>query len=420
MATLDHNYRDDVLAYSRTDDITTDTSSVEADYYLADGLFNSAGLYTKSEINSAKFSGYSRFGRMLDPYGRLNDTREYLFFTKPDLHIVIPETRMGSNTSSTNSIFTDDRYPNSGSIDYFSTSVDGVKLKLNPQLDNSRYFADLLQRYPKVVKELQYSAPGNNGDPFCHCLSFTVSSNLDIPSFDASTLDTPMTIFGTSYEYLKDGEASDENPTFSLEFIDSKNLEIFQFFKAYQEYHTLRKSGSVTPPTLDYYRYKRLHNTMGVYKFLVAEDMETLVYWAYMYGVYPTSYPRDAFSEPTFSDGLQFPVSFKAAFVEDMDPRILASFNRLMNIPITKNKLKELPTLYQNYSKTSSFPGSSADNPGYNYNIAITGDDIYGLENNGYSTILNGTIPKAAWVYKMPNTGGSDNMNYKYRFRWFG
>ena len=278
---------------------------------LQDKMFNSVGLYSSEQINKAKYNSYSRFGRVLDPHNKLNDTREYLFFVKPDLHICYNEnsTDVYSGTD----------------IKNLGNEING--LKLNPQLQDNIYFSWLLAKRPDVVKQLQHSIAKN---PFSTLLSFTVSNNLDLPSVDSTTLDTPNTIFGSNIEYLKDSETSDENPSFSLEFMDSKKLEVYHFFKAYSEYHKVRKSGMVTPPSTNYYKYKRLHNTMGVFKFLVDEDMETIRYYAYYWGVFPTNVPREAFSDPNFENGLTFTINFKAAFVEDSDPRILVHFNNLM------------------------------------------------------------------------------------------
>ena len=61
--------------------------NLKASNILDDDFMNSVGLYSKKDIDEARFTRYSRFGRLLDPQGKLNDCREYLFFTKPDLHI---------------------------------------------------------------------------------------------------------------------------------------------------------------------------------------------------------------------------------------------------------------------------------------------------------------------------------------------
>lgn len=275
-------------------------------------IIKGKGLYPNSDIRKLKYESFSRFGRMLDGHDRLNDCREYLFFVKPDLHIAKITTGNSNQTTG---------------------------MEINPELEDRDYFMDLVELYPDVVRELQLSAPGNGSkDPFSRLLSFTVNSNLSMPGVDVSSIDGPSTVYGTSIEYMGNSESSNENHSFDLEFVDSKELEVFHFFKAYQEYQIAKKYGIVRPPhpwngskpmASHYTKNKVLHNTMGIYKFIVSEDMETLIYWAYFWGVYPTSYPRDSFNDPSF-DGLSFSVSFKAAFVEDMTRSILTNFNSLM------------------------------------------------------------------------------------------
>ena len=446
--------------------------NLRSENVINNDVMHSVGLYSQQEIEDARFSRYSRFGRVLDQYGKLNDCREYLFFVKPDLHIAVPVKEMGISTQA--------YQIREDAKQYFilhplrlKSSVDASNLKgesiyklgyssaslqydvsnknecliLNPQLYNNSYFRELITSHPGVIRELQKSAPcidgGESIDPFCHLLSFSVNSYLEMPGSEASTLDNPSTVFGTSYEYLKDAEEADENPTFSLEFVDNKYLDTYHFFKAYSEYHIARKSGLVTPPSRDYYRYKRLHNTMGIYKFIVAEDMETIIYYAYFWGVFPTSTPRETFSDPLFSEGLTFSVNFKAAFMEDMNPIILKQFNQLMIPLLDNNGIKKdnwLPVVKQNmlsqtlYAKTfgeaaipirdNSYDPISLGYPGKN--LWINGRD----ENGNYITseiyptaMTNGELPFAALVDGRSISTAErsvDEGRQKYKLRWYG
>lgn len=313
--------------------------------------FTNAGLYTRDEINKAKYSKFSRFGRVIDGQGRLNNTNEYLFFVKPDLHIVESGT-----------------------------------MSLNPELSNNDFFIDLVNLYPDVVRELQLSASGNNG-PFGHLLSFTVNNSLDLPGIEASVIDNSSNMFGASIEYLGNAESSDNGHSFSLEFIDSKELEVYQFFKAYQEYQIARKSGLVTPPQSFYTLQRRLHNVMGCYKFLVAEDMETIIHWSYLWGVFPISAPREAFSDSNFNEGNTFSANFKAAFVDDMKPIILQEFNQKMN-PLIQGKNR----LYIHEMKADGTP------------------DFMGN--------VNGLLPTAAYVSRTTSQNGH-NGRPKYKLEWY-
>ena len=353
------------------------------DANLGDATFNSVGIYSSDDINENKYKKYSRFGRVLDPHNKLNDTREYLFFVKPDLHICY-------NEHATN-IY--------GKLDK-SESFSANGLTLNPQLQDNPYFVWLISKRPEVAKQLQYSL--NKADPFCNLLSFTVNNSLDLPSVDSSTLDTPNTIFGSNIEYLKDSETSDENRDFSLEFVDSKKLEVYHFFKAYSEYHKVRKSGLVTPPDPVYYQYKMLHNIMGVFKFLVDEDMETIRYYAYYWGVFPTNVPREAFSDPSFDNGLSFSINFKSAFIEDNDPRILLHFNDLMTKRIGVVDLAKkdwMPIVKQNFVKSVS-----------NYEPAL---DTLRQDNvtSGGTALINGELARGAYV---DMRGGGE-----FKLRWY-
>lgn len=375
-------------------------SNLKPEKMVTDDLMRSVGLYSKQEINSAKFSKFSRFGRVLDPYGRVNAGREYLFFVKPDLHICVPE---GSDDEQSVYSFSGV----SAGSGYKSSSG----LRLNPQLDNMPYFRDLIDTHPNVVKELQYSI--SSDDPFGHLLSFTVNSSLQLDSSNARTIDNPSTINGVSYNYMVDSVGSDQSyEGISLEFIDDKDLNVYNFFKAYSEYHIARKSGLVTPPKMEYYTYKRLHNTMGCYKFIVAEDMETIIYYAYLWGMFPTSCPREAFSDPNFGDGLTFSVSFEAAFIEDMNPMVLYQFNKLMyNGALRgKNLKKWLPVLRQNRKSSDSGYDTSI---GFGGPTQKVGNTTYQI---GTTDRIDGTLPVGAFVDGGSLSGGT---NGKYKLRWY-
>ena len=227
-------------------------------------------------------------------------------------------------------------------------------------------------------------------------------------------------MYGTSYNYLLDSAGSDEGyEGISLEFVDDKELDVYHFFKAYSEYHIARKSGLVTPPSTDYYTYRRLHNTMGVYKFIVAEDMETIIYYAYLWGLFPTSCPREAFSDPNFSDGLTFSVNFEAAFIEDMNPTILYQFNKLMLNGALKgvNKDKWLPVIKQN--RKSDIITGIKGNHGYDPSIGYGAREqkVAGMNYQiGSTDQIDGTLPRGALV---DGRTINNEAKPKYRLRWY-
>ena len=278
-------------------------------YNTSHNIYHSNNIFLPKETDY--FSKRYRYG-VLNTYQALTTCREYLFFTKPDLNIYERDER----------------------------NRDGTPLsKLNPGLESYSFWRELDQKFPEVLACLQSSKTVNNSpnnikvnseDPFNHLLENMVQSNLDVPGLDSSSeaIDTPINLYGVGYKYRGSSEASDDTFDFSLEFKDTKYLPVYYYFKAYEEYETLKHHGVISP----YIRYitnKVLHDQYSIYKFLVDEDGETILYYAKYYGVKSYNLPRDVFNTTAFDNGLSYSISFNAAFVEDMDPTILMDFNRL-------------------------------------------------------------------------------------------
>lgn len=265
-------------------------------------LHHSNNMFSERERNKlgGLFEKTYRFG-----YYNTNTVstgKEFLFFTKPDLNIVSGNT-------------------------------------LQPFFADIPFWVNLVRDKPRVIHALQFSAnlidtitPGDGydeaSDVFNHLLQNQVVSSLDIPSLSAQMTETPVNDYGVGYNYRGSSEGSDDNPEFSLEFKDNKWLDTYMFFKAYEMYETMKHHGQVTPK-MEYITNRIIHDAFSIYKFIVAEDMETIVYFGKMYGVTPKSLPRDSFSNATFDNGITYNIDFQAAFYEDMIPDIIADFNAL-------------------------------------------------------------------------------------------
>lgn len=281
------------------EDVSSEKASdINSDYYKS--IMHYHNIYDRNEINL--YDKTYRFG-VFNPYGALTQTKEFLFFTKPDLHIFKASDETGLVSKKT----------------------------INPQLANIPFWADLAKYRKNTIRLLQ-SSYGNKSsdvqDPFNHLLQNQVISNLEIPALESDAIETASNVYGVNLSYRGSSESSDDNLTFSLEFKDSKWLDVYYFFKAYEEYETLKHHGSVTP-YLGYIINKVLHDQFAIYKFLVDDDMETILYYGKYYGVMPTSLPRDVFSNSNFDGGLSYSINFKAAFYEDMRPEIISDFNSL-------------------------------------------------------------------------------------------
>lgn len=249
----------------------------------------------------------SKFNRMQfsNPYFAVGPTREYLFFTKPDLHIM-------NNKN---------------------------KTKLNTELANDPFWVEMKHRYRRIISDLQYSAMRTDAKhsamdkhEFIPLLTNSVSSTLDLPGISADTVDTAANIHGTSIQYRKGSFKSDEGYDFSLEFVDSPYLDVYHFFKMWDYYESLKDFGQITPPggrDMNKYRLNMiLHDQIGIFKFIVAEDMETILYYAYLTGCFPKSVPRESFNN--INPGLiTYSVDWHAQFVDDMNPMIISHFNNI-------------------------------------------------------------------------------------------
>ena len=87
--------------------------------------------------NSSDMNWLTRFNRLsyLDPYNTLTHNKEYIFITKPDLHLF-----EGKSSSA-----------------------------LNSEIKDNTYFLDMFERYRHVMKQLQYSV--NTSNPYLCILS---------------------------------------------------------------------------------------------------------------------------------------------------------------------------------------------------------------------------------------------------------
>lgn len=274
-------------------------------------LQHSLGLFNDIEIDQIKFNRFARH-EVFDPNGYIANSHEILFFTKFDLSIVKTSEDENHNLVLTDALASDPFF---------------IRLLEEDQLDG----------YAKIIRGLQLSAPAHGGghnnskkNPFVNLLTHTCKGGLSLPTINAKTIDTPTNAYGTNYEYRGSGEADDDSLSFSLEFNDNANLEVYKFFKAYDNYERLKSHGVIQPPK-KYIINKVLHDQCGLYKFTLAEDYSRILHYAYYWGVFPTSVPREAFDN-NIDGGVNYTVDFKAAFVDDLDPNILVDFNQ-----VTKN-----------------------------------------------------------------------------------
>ena len=271
-----------------------------------------------------RFGMFDRVG-ILDPTAKIISTKEYVFFTKPDLNIF---------KNSQGTALNDGRDPVTGEYLY-----DG--------LANIPIFRDAFVRYKDVLAQLQSSVHLDNyiyNSPFMNILSNNIKSPIDLPAISAEETATSANVYGTAITYRDSSEKSDDGYEFNIEFEDTKYLEIYMLFKLYDEYERKKKLGIVGPKE-EYIVNKIIHDQFSIYKLLVAEDGESIIYFAKFYGVYPKGVPRDVMNEVGSDGKVRFTVPFKCQFMDDQDPQILADFNALTNPTGEYSKEMSMPAM---------------------------------------------------------------------------
>lgn len=268
-------------------------------------VLNGNQLFARSDIDY--FNKFFKFGHV-DPYNTDQITREYLFFTKPDLYIMD------------------------------GTTVSDAKL--NDSLKDIPFFIDAYHRHKESLGQLQGSLKSSNGkpNPFMTILTNSVTSKMDLPGISAESQESTSNVYGVNIAYRSHSFKSDNGFDFSLSFTDTMHLDIYTMVKAYDEYMRLNKMGQIVSygsnsvkasgRYLNYIVNKIIPEQFSVYKFLIGSDGETIRYYAKATGVYFVDVPRGDFGDPP-NDGFKYSISFHANFIEDNNPIIIEEFNKI-------------------------------------------------------------------------------------------
>lgn len=285
---FDGDTKTDALVYNTKNDNTKKISFVNLEKTLAANK-----IFPKDKLRT--YNRISRYG-YVPVFETEQVCNEYLFFTKPDLNL------------------------------FSSTSYNS---SLNSYLEAIPFFSEANTRNGDALRQLQYSVKDSIGvnNPFMYLLSNCVTSKLDLPGISAESRESTSNIMGTSIQYRGHSYKSDNGYDFTLSFTDTAYLELYTLLKAYDEYMRLLKTGEVAPKK-EYIVNRIISEQFSIYKFLIGEDGETILYYAKLTGCYFTDVPRSDMSDPG-NDGFKYSVSFHAQFVEDSNPMILTEFNRI-------------------------------------------------------------------------------------------
>lgn len=265
-----------------------------------------------------RFSRFSRYGYIDAANEFITGTREYVFFSKPDLHLI-----------EGNSIY----------VPLMTNSF------LMEAFNHYRYsFYSLQQTFSGGGNSL----PGQIGvmsanssskfDPHCKyipLLSNMVTSTLDLGDITASDVENNRNLYQINTTYREGSLASDLQYDFSLEFKDTKYLDVYMLFKIYDEYCRHKYYADIEPTKEDYIINRIYPEAISIWKVIV-DDTDRIVYWAKAIGCTPMSVPRGSLSN--FENQIKFTINWKAQFVKDMDPINLMELNHLSELSMHGNK----------------------------------------------------------------------------------
>lgn len=266
-------------------------------------MMSDSTLGDPESMLSNRFNKFSRYG-YLDPSGELiTGTREYLFFSKPDLNLVSP-TNPGSISEPLSS------------IPFFNEAFSRYKLS---------YYS--LQQYYGGKQTL--TADGLTLDlqnKYINLLSNMVTSSLDLSDITAAEVTNNQNLYQTNTSYREGSLVSDLQYDFSLEFKDTKYLDVYMLFKIYDEYFRYKYMVELPPVRYDYITNRIYPEALSIWK-IITDDTGRIMYWAKATGCTPMSVPRGSVSN--IEGNIKFTINWKAQFVKDMDPVNLTELNYL-------------------------------------------------------------------------------------------
>ena len=253
---------------------------------IKDTLASNA-IFSKDDIRL--YDRFNRYG-FIDFYRHEGVLKEFAFFTKPDLFII---------------------------AQYGGLRID---------LANIPFFKDSFNRYTNSIYQLQNTnIPNKFKTPFMNIFTNTINSKIDIPDISSDSTQTTGNIMGIDMSIRGHSYKSDNGGDFNVSIVDTSYLEVYHVLKIYDEYMRLLKLGEISP-FKKYIVNNIVSDQFSVYKFLIAEDGETIKYFCKFTGCYFNNVPRGDFSDP--SDFGKFSVSVHYQDISDSNPIILNDFNR--------------------------------------------------------------------------------------------
>ena len=276
-------------------------------------------LCDPDEMLKNRFGRFTRYG-YLDLSGEfLTGTREYLFFSKPDLHLMNEDGTMNAELESNPFLceaYKHYRYSYYSLQQWFggSKEISGDSSVGTVTEDSTACF-DINSKYIQLLSNM-------------------ATSTLDLGDITASEVENNKNLYGIGTTYREGSLMSDIGYDFSIEFKDTKYLDVYMLFKIYDEYNRHKYFEEVTPNREEYILSRIYPEAISIWK-LIVDDTDRIIYWAKATGCVPMNVPRASLSN--LEGIIKFTVNWKAHFITEMNPIHLSEINNLTRWSLSKN-----------------------------------------------------------------------------------
>lgn len=201
-------------------------------------------------------------------------------------------------------------------------------------INKSYFFKHLVDVDPNLLSLLSFGSKLSNSEnanvsPFIKLLSNRFE-NFNIKSTVSQPRENAETFYGYK-QYLPGPYVNSvSGDTISIEYTETENLDILNLHKAWMEYIEGLGKG-VFKPSKQARDYRFLDFTSSIYLFNLAPDGETILFYEKLTGCSPISLPYDAFSSKAVNDReiVKFSIDYTWSYKDDLNPRILTTFNAL-------------------------------------------------------------------------------------------
>jgi len=276
------------------------------------------------------------------------------------------------------------------------------------------YIYGIDQIGPAIFESLEVWGASRSPTPWLSVLTNQIRSYAPIDA-ELDTTENGETYHGHKIIYGKHNFKSEIGGTTSLTFQDTRDLLVYLTLKTWRKYINCVSSGLCYPANV-HVKKAELDYATSLYYIVVKEDMEEIVYWEKLTGVFPTKVPDSIFNyvENEPERNLKFDIDFAYSCREVMNPAIFVELNRLYQTADINTIPLPTPPMVSSRNWLQRM---------LNIGKEITEANVQHWYNEAYGTnpeFLPNYIPSIA-MHGVPYVYGpwiTQDSNGKYRLRW--